>query len=366
MTSAIAGKHPDFIYIDDPTEEENNDSGGWAKTEQRIMGLNVLLGSNGFFVWTGTRWHDSDPLGRAINGTLFGKQGRFRTLLRSCYVDDDPEKGVTFPRKPRWNMPTETGYTLDHLQMLRLPKEEGGLGRFFDAQMRNDPAPRDRADIDITKVNIYDPEELPKTTEVRLVGIETTGGGLLIYKGLIEWLDELKFTMPLCEVSVKRATRADHHTKKDRIVAAVQPIVDRSGLFVQKWMLGDEHSQDGFGYEIRRLGAARHDDIIDAFHLIPTHLVRNIIPQHPDDPADLYISVDLSWSEKNIADWSVLMAVAVDHRAQYWVVDYERFRHTSLSGTYQRILGFYQKMNDPVIQQAQRQRRGRKFPGAWR
>ena len=363
LKGAKAGKHPDFVWIDDPTEKENNDEKGWQHVKDIVQGLWFLIPAHGFMLWSGTRWHDADPIGMALKGTLTGKQGPFKFIQRSCYVDDDPKKDPTYPLKCRWNMSRPSGYTHKMLEDKRKPEEQGGYGEFFDAQMRNDPIPAERSDIKIKDVNVYDPD--PKTiapfplTEVRLMGIEVTGGGLPIYEVLKEYCDKLGIVIPLVDVFNNKSARVN---KVDRMLSVIQPIIARGGLFLQQWMLGTGIESEGFGYELRRFGKAQHDDVIDAFHNVPLHLMGGQFPNSPDDPADLYISVDLAWSENKRADWTVAMAVAVDHRQNFYVLDYDRFKISSPTGICQRLVEFYQKFQKPQ----QRNKPRRKFPGAWR
>lgn len=361
LKGAKAGKHPEWIYIDDPTEEENNNPAGWEHVERMIDGCKMLLPPDGFFFWTGTRWHDADPLGRVEAGRLKGKQGAFKVIKLSCYVDDNPLKEPTYPKKLRWNMTKPTGYTHEALEEMRKPKEEGGLGEFFDAQMRNDPAPAERADLKVKDINIYNPDkDLPKVGPIRAMGIETTGGGLPIFHGLREHAEKLKITLALVEIVNPRKIGM---TKRDRIVAALQPIIQRGSLFAQEWMIGDDRSVDTLGYELRRIGKAAHDDIADALHNVPVHLAKSIVPSTPDSPADLYLSVDLAFSEEKRSDWTVVMAVAVDHRGQYWILDYDRFQISSPTGIYDRLIAFYKKFEETnTLRRMSRQ----KYPGAWR
>jgi len=360
LKAAKAGKHPDIIWIDDPIERENNNEDGWKDVKEVIQSLWFLLPAHGFMIWTGTRWHDADPLGLAIKGKLRGKQGEFKFIKESCYVEDNPELPPTYPRKVRWNMKAPSGYTHKALLNEMRPESEGGLGPLFNAQMRNDPSPIDMADIKVEDINVYEANQAPKHTEVKLFGIETTGGGMPIYNGFVEWLDQLSLSLPVMEIVNPKKQGTD---KRDRIVAELQPLTSSGRLYAQAWMVGDANSTDGLGYELRRVGKAAHDDIADALHNVPAHLSKGLRPAHDTDPADLYISVDLAWSEKKRADWTVAIAVAVDHKGNHWVLDYDRFQIASPTGIYTRLLEFYNKFNNvKTIRQLSR----RKHPGAWR
>lgn len=361
IKGAKAGKHPDIVWLDDPTEEENNNPVGWAQVEKAIDGCKFLLPADGRFIWTGTRWHDGDPLGRAEKGTLRGKQGKFKFIKFSCYEDDNVLKQPTYPRKKRWNMSHETGYTHEMLEDMRKPREEGGLGEFFDAQMRNDPSPLDRADIKVKDIQLIAPDtKLPTLGPVRVFGIETTGGGLPIYNGFVEHCDKMRYSLPVVEIVNPRKQGT---TKRDRIVAAIQPVTASGRLFCYPWMLGDDRSTDTLGYELRRVGKATHDDIADALHNAIVHLVNGIYPKDPTEPAHLVISADLAYSEEKRSDYTVLMAVAADSYKNIYCLDYERFQASSPTVFYERFLEFYRRYEEP---QPIRRMSSKKFPGAWR
>lgn len=357
LKGAKAGKHPDFIWLDDPTEKENNNELGWAHVEDIISGCKYMLPPDGFLIWTGTRWHDKDPLGQAIEGKLKGQRGKFNFLLRSCYIDDDPTKGVTYPRKKRWSMDTESGFTLEMLEEKRLDPKEGVM---FPAQMRNDPSPADRAEINIKDICLYTSDQLPAIGHVRAFGIGITGGGLPIYSGFQEHCDELKLSIPLVQLTEKKEQGV---TKADRIIAAIQPLTIRGKLYAKEWMIPDDNSREHLGYELGRIRAAAHDDIADALHMIPCDLSNGIVPVGPQEKAHLYIAVDLAWSEKKRSDYTVCIAVAVDHNGNHWILDYDRFQISSPTGIYDRMLKFYRKFEEP---QTIRSMSTRKHPGAWR
>lgn len=359
--AAKAGKHPDWIYLDDLTEEDNNTPEGFSDTEQLVASCKMLLPSNGHFVWTGTRWHDADPLGKVEKGRILGKQGKFKTVKFSCYVDDNPQLAPTYPRKIRWNMKEETGYTHKALEDMRKPEHEGGLGEFFSAQMRNDPLPAELADIQVKDINLYEEDKTPKLSSVRQLGIETTGGGMPIYNAFLEHCEGLNISVPVVEMSNPRSTKG--HTKRDRIVACLQPIVDTGRLWAQPWMIGDYSQTEGLGYELRRLGKAQHDDIADALYSCVSTLINKVVPAHHTDPADLYIAVDLAYTEEKRSDYTVAIAVAVDHESNYWVIDYDRFKVSSPTGICSRLLSFYQKFEGEV---KTRNISSRKYPGCWR
>lgn len=361
LKGAKAGKHPDIVWLDDPTEEENNNERGWEQVAKCVQGCWFLLPPEGFFLWTGTRWDDKDPLGRAVEGKLEGKHGKFHFIQYSCYEDDDPTKPPVYPLKVRWNMDKASGYTHEMLEAKRKPVDEGGFGEFFDAQMRNDPAPADRAVIRLADIQRYTPEQLPKLGPVRYMGVETSGGGLVIYQGLQEKVEALKLNIPLVPMENPRKAGVE---KSDRIVAAIQPIVSQGRLYLQEWMLGEDGAKkESLGYELKRIHKAAHDDIADALHNAILHLIQKTLPSLPTELLHTYISVDTAYTEKARSDWTVAITVAVDSRGNHWVIDYDRFQSSTPSVIHERLISYYQKHETP---QSLRAMSNRRYPGSWR
>ncbi len=364
VDTATTGKHPDIIWMDDPTDRTNNDVDGWAHVEKVIADSKLMLSPHGFFIWTGTRWHDSDPLGRAIEGRLKGKQGDFQVLHRSIFVDDDPAKGIIYPRKHRWNTAEtqpeeEPGYTQSQVDEMRLPEDEGGLGQFFDAQMRNDPGHEDRADLNVKAILTYEKEDTPDLGGVKAFGIEITGGGALIFQGFQEYAKDLAINIPLYDINTVRRANVE---KSDRIVAALQPYVNNGRMHAQAWMLERERTKDTLGYELSRIHVAAHDDIADALHNIPVHLAQKTKPRE-GQPLDVYIAADIAWTEKARADSSSIVAAGIDHKGDLWVLDYDHFKLSSPNAIYERLMKFYRKFTEP---ETIRSMSSRKHPGAWR
>lgn len=356
LKSNTTGKHPDVAFVDDLITRRNNTPKAYQDAELLLKELRVMLPSHGVIHITGTRWHDADPYGKIIRNASAGKQGLYKVLVMSCWEDDNPAKPCIWPRKIRWNMTRETGYNNDDLERQRKPEHEGGLGAFFDAQMRNDPSPEERQDIKLSYVNIYDKDEMPKLSHVRAVGIEITGGGRLVFKTLQDKTEKLRIPIPLVEMQPQRNTRGE--TKADKIKAVIEPYVSTGRLWIQRWMHGDGGTTIGsLGYELKRLGVATNDDIVDALHCIPLHLSKGGKPQE-SDLAHLYLSCDLAWTEDKKSDWTVLLAGAIDHRENFWVIDYERFQSSVPTIIADRIIEFYQKWTD---EKQTRRRTGYRF-----
>ena len=348
--------------MDDPVEATNNNASGHSNVVKWINNAKLLLPPQGTMIWTGTTWSDADPLSLAFQGKLKGKQGPFRVLRRSCYVDDNPAKGVIYPKKLRWKMDTETGYTHEALDQLRAPEAEGGMGQFFNAQMRNDPAPITEADIDIKQICRYTQEELPPMNpKVQLVGIEKDGQGIVIYNGLEEKCRALRIACPI--IGYNQPKKAGM-TKADHIKGVLQPLIQSGKIYARDWMIGDGNDTSTLGYELSRLGAASHDDIADALRSTIHHVIGSAQPK-AGDPAKVYIGTDLAFSEKSRSDFTVIIAVAVDSKGNYWILDYDRFQSASPSTIHDRIIAFFRKFDGTESNERFPARRKR-YPGIWR
>jgi len=337
LNTNVTGRHPDIIFLDDLIVPKTNSPIGYEKVERFLHEIKMLLPPQGIMHITGTRYHDADTYSKILSGKIIGKRGPFATLIRSCFIDDMPAKGLTYPFKIRWNMEEPTGYTLEQIESMRRPVSEGGLGSFFDAQMRNDPAPEERQDIRLSDIVIYDSKDKPKIGPVRSFGVEIVGGGRPIYQQLVEKTEELRFWMPLHEIDVPRDRK---QTKADRIRSVMEPVIREGRFRCQKWML-DVSSRETLGYEIQRLGFAEHDDIADAVHNA-IQMAGGSFPAHGEE-AHLYIACDLAWTEERRGDFTVAAAVAVDEFRNYWLIDYDRFQISSPSSLCDRLISFYRK-----------------------
>lgn len=359
LESGKAGKHPDWIFVDDPTEEENNNPKGYQDVIQAILGMQMLLPSSGFFIWAGTRWGDGDPLGMAIKGHLEGKQGKFKTIVKSCFIDDMPEKGSYFPEAYRWGSKKKTGYSVERLK--EMASNEIG-GKFFGAQMRNDPKPLDQRDIRVEEIHIVDKTDIPNYKPPVFMGIEVTGGGQPIYSGFEEYIRNQHVSIPIYPIESPRKE------KEERILATLQPPIDKGIVHALEWMIGDESATDNLGYELRRLGVATHDDIVDALHNI-FNLQKGVIPPK-GAVADCYIAVDLAWTEKKRSDYTVALAACFDAEGNCWIIDYDRFRSNQPTVIYQNLIAFYNKIvqgsSRPMVYQSHSGGQRKKHVGAWR
>lgn len=331
----VTGRHPDLIWVDDLIVPGNNTPTGYLKVENFLKECKALMPPHGRIYLTGTRYHDADPYSRIIEGKILGNKGPFNCLILSCYENDDEKQPPIYKPKVRWNMQQESGFSHHLLEQKR--KE---LGVFFNAQYRNNPLPESDQVIRFSDINTYEARELPRYGRCMGVGLEVTGSGLLLYKTLEEECQKLKLDLPLREVITPRKAGI---SKADRIMSAVEPVVRQGKLFVQKWMKGDGADSDSLGYELIRLGVAKHDDIADALYMAISHMQDGLLPS-TREYAHLHIAIDPAFTEKERSDWTVCMAIVVDHTGNIWVANYERFQATSPTAIAHRIIQFYQRM----------------------
>lgn len=335
----ITGYHPDEIYLDDITVDKTNTPEGWNKAIRFIDNCLRLLPPNGVFRWNQTRYHDSDPAGRAIEKKIVGKQGFFHCLSKSCFIDDDPKQDPIYPLKKRWNSKAPSGFSKESL-IREMTVADPQSRHYFACQMRNNPVPEEDQIIQIKDIDIYKEEDTPEFGHCLGVGVEITGGGRPIFTVIEEMNREQGVGMPLRELAQKSERKSP---KSDKIAAAIEPITREGRLKCRSWMIPTDVAQtDSLGYEIRRLGAAKHDDIVDALHMVPALLAEGLYPPK-EYPAHLYISCDLAYSESKKADHTVFMAVCIDSKNNFWVLDYTRFQAKSPTVIGQKLISFYMK-----------------------
>jgi hypothetical protein len=341
ISTAITGAHPDKVYMDDVTGLANNTPEGWAEALRFIRETYRLLPDHGVIKWSATRWHDGDPAGMAEKGLVRGKQDKFRVFKRSCFVDDDPKKGVIYPQAIRWNMDTPSGFRSDILiEEMNDPSPKARA--FFSCQMRNNPVPEQDIPIDVDAINLYKAGEHPPLGPVKLVGIEVTSGGYFIFNTAEEKKRETRSAIPLEQITHKRKGQVD---KADRIKATLEPVVNSGRLYAPSEYVPEDETLEGtLGYELRRLGAAKHDDIADALHLALKYLAQDVVPGK-DELAHVYIACDIAYTEKESNDHSVICGIAVDNKGQVWILEIDRFQSKSPTTQVQRIFNFYLKWN---------------------
>jgi phage terminase large subunit-like protein len=332
LNTTITGRHPDVIVGDDLIGKENNNEKGWKDGREFLKTCIPVLPPHGYFELQFTRWNDNDPYADCISGDLRGKQGPFDCLVMSCWEDDEAENAPIYPRQRRWNGDRDSGYSTELLL-----NTKASLGDLFNSQYLNDPVPERDQPINVKNVQVYEKDKSPKFGRCVKIVCEVTGGGLPIFSLIEE--EALKINLPIGIEPVNNPKTIDKH---DRILKNVEPIVRMGRLWVQSWMLGP--STDSFEYELKRLGAAKHDDIVDCLSNIIEFGIAGSAAKEGGD-ADLYIGVDPAWSDKKRSDFTVIMAVAIDDKANYYIIDYDRFKEKSPTIIANRVIEFYRRFD---------------------
>lgn len=348
VTSNVTGTHPDILVYDDIVYGSSDTE--LAEAEQAYIEAMGIMPPHGKVILNGTRWHDGDLYGRILDGKYSGNLGAYETLIKSCYRYDATTTDNTpiYPKKVRNGMTTETGFSVEDLQRRRKNNEQ-----FFFCQFLNDPAPAEAQILKLTDVQLYKPEELPLYARCWAVGVEVTGPSVTFPELFRRVCEEYHVDIQIIEIQPSR----DGKGKEQRILNKLVPIISNKNLYAQEWMIADV---GGLGEEIRRFGKARHDDIVDALHMVPMYLSCGIQPE-PGQPATLYIAADLAFTTTASSDFTVFVAVAIDSKGRHWIVDYKRFQERNPIVIAQELIKFYQAMNSKSGEPVYNRGRGNRF-----
>lgn len=338
-TANITGTHPDLLIFDDLVY--SNKPRDLEISNNAFIEAMGLLPSHGRIIINGTRWHDGDLYGKILDGVYTGNLGPYLAFVRSCWNRETskPGSGIMrpiYPKAYRNGMTVETGFSRDDLLRKKHNDPE-----FFNCQYLNDPAPETDAQMKASDVNVYETdEELPLYVKAGCIGVETTGPSITFPNVLRQTLSDFGINVYVQEITIARSG-SKSVSKRDRILATCLPIFTGKKLWVKKWMMNDKI---GLVEQAKRLRAAKHDDCIDAFHMIPAYMSCGIFPEDKH-AANLYICCDLAFTTNTDSDYSCIMAVAVDSRCNYWVVDYKQMRESNLVTLANEVIKFFQKVN---------------------
>jgi hypothetical protein len=116
VETGLVGMHPDVGFMDDPVDYEKmaTDAQWLQKVNDHLSGLSPVFKADSLFVYTGTRYHDSDPIGEALRhegavtidggmgmpNTREDPEGKWRVYFRAArdgvgaptYPENWPEK----------------------------------------------------------------------------------------------------------------------------------------------------------------------------------------------------------------------------------------------------------------------------------
>jgi hypothetical protein len=335
ISSNLTGTHPDIMVFEDIVWSKNPTD--LEKAEQAFIESLPILPPHGKIIVNGTRWHDADLYGKIVDGRFEGNRGKFVIMREGCFVDPKAEVlEAVYPSKRRGGMITESGFRVEDL--LRKKKNDRLM---FACQYLNEPMPEEDVVLRKDDLQVYEDDgTLPTYTKVEMVGIETVGPSVVFPELFRQACAEYGASIPVREFRPVKGAG-----KIERIMSTLNPLVSNKKVFVRPWM---KNERNQLGEEMERLGVARHDDIVDALHMVPASMTGGTTPNE-SKPAQAYIVADLAFSRTVDSDFTVYMAVAVDHHNNHWVIDYERMQETNPMTLATRLIKFYQRINSKAI-----------------
>lgn len=339
VTANVTGTHPDILFFDDIVYAKSESD--LERSELCFIEAMGLMSSTGKVFINGTRWSDRDLYGKIIEGTLSGNLGSYEQLIMSCWEDDN--KSIpTYPKKARGDDAVKmTGFSREDLARKRANNPE-----FFNCQYLNDPAPEEEQLMKVDDIQLYEESQTPVYTRAMGVGVEIVGTSVTFPSVFRRVCDDFSCNIFLQEITPKRSQgSASKKNKEDRILHTLFPIVNEKLLYAQKWMIEEKR---GLAYEVRRFGAAKNDDIVDALHMVPMYMSMGMIPGS-NKPANCYISADLAFTKSEDADWTVFLALAIDFKGRHFILDYKRFQENDPLVIARELIKFYQKINSKAM-----------------
>lgn len=338
VSSNVTGTHPDILLLDDIVFGRKQAE--LAAAEEAYLKVTAIMPPQGRILINGTRWDDGDLYGKILSGDYSGNLGPYKPLVLSCWNNAQKTEPI-YPKEVRSGMTKVSGFSYDDLQ-----RRKANNLFFFNCQYLNDPAPEEDQQMKVSDLQYFKPEDAPVFDRAHAIGVEIVGPSVTFPTIFYQVTRELNLSIFLQEISPPRRKKAEGAVyattgKEDRILGAVAPLMMNQNLYLAEWMATD---RGGLVDEIRRFGASRHDDVIDALHMAIAYMASGIRPE-PGQNARLHIAADLAFSENNDADWSVFIAYAVDFKGRGFVIDYKRFRQKSPVIIAQELIKFYQSIN---------------------
>lgn len=161
VETGITGTHPDAGFMDDPVDYEKMGSDAlWlTKVNNHIHSLSPVFKADSFFVYTGTRYHDADPIGENIRyagvaslsgmpfpGVSVSESGRWHLYFRSARnADGTPSYPENWPDR-------------------RLREYEKANPLQYAAQLMNDPNTGSHVPLTAEQIEMLwvSPDDVPR------------------------------------------------------------------------------------------------------------------------------------------------------------------------------------------------------------
>lgn len=351
VTSNLTGTHPDILLLDDIVFSDKESD--LEASEQCFIEALGLLGATGKVIINGTRWSDKDLYGKILDGRYTGNLGGYETLVMSCWADEHKTKPV-YDKKVRPDTEKTSGFSREDLARKRINNV-----KFYNCQYLNEPSPEEDQQMKVSDIQIYKPDETPVYTKALVIGAEIVGTSITFPVLFRKVADDYNLGIYLQEIRPKRSEAGGpkDQNKLEKIFFTLAPIIQEKLLYVQQWMIDGKYD---LAYEIKKFGSAKNDDIVDALHMIPMYMSSGIRPG-ADRPAQAYVVADLAFTESEDADWTVFMAVAIDHKNRHFILDYKRYKQKNPIQIAQDLIKFFQQINSKAIDVSYTNKRRSKF-----
>lgn len=343
VTSNVTGTHPDILLFDDIIFSRKE--ADLEASKSCFIDAMGLMPPEGRVFINGTRWTDRDIYGSILEGDYEGNLGPYETMLMGCWAN--PEETIpVYDKRFRVKGAKISGFSKEDLE-----RKKRNDVQFFNCQYLNDPSPPKDQILKVADLQIYKPKDLPVYKKAVGVGVEVVGNSVTFPALFRKVCREYSVSIYLQEISPKKEARGvKDENKLRRVLTALSPIISNKDLYVQEWMVDEKGANRfGLGYEIRKFKSAKYNDIIDALHMIPMYMSGGVLPEK-QQPAQLYISADLAFTNNQDSDWTVFMAVCIDSHGHHWVIDYKRFREEDPTIIAQELIKFFQKINKNAIE----------------
>jgi len=165
VETGLVGMHPDVGFMDDPVDYEKmgTDSLWLGKVNTHMHSLAPVFKADSFFVYTGTRYHDADPIGENLrnagvaslegmpmSGVALRPNGKWHVYFRSAR---DEKGNPTYPE----NWPER-----------RLAEYEQANPLQYAAQLMNDPNTGHHVPITADQIDLLwvEPRDVPRNLKI--------------------------------------------------------------------------------------------------------------------------------------------------------------------------------------------------------
>lgn len=333
MKGSPTGSHPEKVHVDDGVGLSTNNEAGYVAHRNFMDECKHLTGEHGVIENIGTFWSDRCCYTEMISGELVGGRGKYSTLVMPCFEDYRNRKRPIYLKKARpFDPPNQqAGRTEAALHAM-----EAADPNDFACQMLNDPRQSGSKQIDVTQID-YSSKLLTSLpiSNIASVVVDSNAGTGLIYQELSTSSHYRHDGLAYVPFNLKKTGTSKH----DRINLTLEPYINNGKFHVPADVsIGARTSPGSLLYELDSVRVAKNDDLADALYMAVAHkgLARAAYPHS----WQIYIGVDIATTEGANADWTAMVAVAVDENDHLWLVKYHRFQQSRTTPICQNIFQF--------------------------